>query len=115
MSNSPDGRGSDPDLPQDDLLAQAVEVERRSSTAAKLFDIRRIIGGLFVLYGVILIVTGIFDTEAEIAKAQGVRINLWMGIGMLVLGLLFLLWQMMRPTQFEDVRAAAASEDSEPT
>ncbi|WP_127504342.1 hypothetical protein [Actinoplanes solisilvae] len=30
-------------------------------------------------------------------KAEGVRINLWMGIGMLVLGLLFLLWLRLNP------------------
>ncbi|MQA95682.1 MAG: hypothetical protein GEV11_13900 [Streptosporangiales bacterium] len=100
-------------MPPDELLAEAIEVERRSGTAERLFDIRRIIGGLFVLYGVILVVTGLFDTEAEIAKAEGVRINLWMGIGMLVLGLLFLLWHLLRPTQFGEVRAAAGRDDSE--
>jgi hypothetical protein len=28
-----------------------------------------------------------------------VRINLWTGIGMLALGLLFLLWQWLRPAE----------------
>lgn len=102
----------DSSIPPDELLAEAIEVERRSGTAERLFDIRRIIGGLFVVYGAILVVTGLFDTQAEIDKAQGVHINLWMGIGMLVLGLLFLLWQRLRPTQFEEVRAAAVRDDS---
>ncbi|GGM11535.1 hypothetical protein ACFFX1_25790 [Dactylosporangium sucinum] len=70
--------------------------------AARLFDVRRVIGGLFTVYGVIVTIVGIFDSQAEIDKAAGVRINLWIGIGMLVLGLLFLLWQKVRPAEAPD-------------
>ncbi|WP_239151276.1 hypothetical protein [Virgisporangium aurantiacum] len=69
------------------------------SAAARLFDVRRVIGGLFTVYGVIVTLIGIFDSEAEIEKAQGVNINLWTGLAMLALGLLFLLWQWWRPAQ----------------
>ena len=81
--------------------------EAQRSRAARLFDVRRVIGGLFVVYGVIVTLLGIFDDPAEIDKAQGVRINLWMGLAMLVLGGLFLLWQWWRPTEVraEDLRA----------
>jgi hypothetical protein len=75
------------------------EAERRSTAAARLFDVRRVIGGLFFVYGVVVTVLGIFDSDAEIDKAQGVRINLWTGLGMLILGALFLLWQWIRPAQ----------------
>ena len=72
-----------------------------SSAAAKLFDLRVLIGGLFTLYGVVLAVAGLFASEAERQKAPGININLWMGLGMLlgmlVLGLLFLLWWRVRP------------------
>ncbi|GAA1039538.1 hypothetical protein GCM10009557_58400 [Virgisporangium ochraceum] len=74
------------------------EAERRSA-AARLFDVRRVIGGLFVVYGVIVTLIGLFDSEADLEKAQGVRINLWTGLGMLLLGALFLLWQWWRPAQ----------------
>jgi hypothetical protein len=67
--------------------------------AARLFDVRRVIGGLFVIYGVIVTLLGIFDDQSEIDKAQGVRINLWMGIAMLALGGLMLLWQWLNPVQ----------------
>ncbi|MCW2642795.1 MAG: hypothetical protein JWP76_5101 [Dactylosporangium sp.] len=67
------------------------------TSKARLFDVRRVIGGLFVLYGLILSVKGLFDSPAEIHKAQGVRINLWTGLAMLVLGGIFLLWQWWRP------------------
>jgi hypothetical protein len=45
---------------------------------------------------------------AEITKAQGVRINLWMGLAMLALGAFFLLWLRWRPTE---VRAASDPAD----
>ncbi len=84
--------------PDDEMLAQGEELEKRSA-AARLFDVRRVIGGLFVVYGVIVGLIGVFDSPAEIDKAEGVRINLWMGLAMLALGALFLLWQWWRPTE----------------
>jgi hypothetical protein len=71
------------------------------SAAAKLFDIRLLIGALFVLYGVMLTVAGFFTSDKERAKAAGININLWLGLGMLVLGLLFLLWRMLNPIKVE--------------
>jgi hypothetical protein len=76
---------------------QATETSTPQSAAAKLFDLRVLIGGLFTLYGVVLIVAGIFASPAEIQKASGININLWMGIGMLIVGLLFLLWWRLKP------------------
>ncbi|TKK83958.1 hypothetical protein FDA94_31840 [Herbidospora galbida] len=67
-----------------------------------LFDIRRILGGLFAVYGVILVVVGLLDGAEEIAKAEGVRINLWTGIGMLVLAAIFLVWERLRPKDVPD-------------
>jgi len=69
----------------------------REAQAANLFDLRRIIGGLFLLYGAILVVVGLFDSDAEIARASGVHINLFAGLGMLVLGGLFVTWALVRP------------------
>jgi hypothetical protein len=77
----------------------ATEDTKQVSAAARLFDVRRVIGGLFVVYGIVVTLVGIFDSQSEIDKAQGVRINLWAGLGMLVLGLLFLLWQWLRPAE----------------
>lgn len=70
-----------------------------ASAASKLFDIRTLIGGLFTLYGVMLTVYSFFTTEADLEKAAGININLWLGLGMLVLGLLFLLWVKVAPLQ----------------
>ncbi|MEU1514349.1 hypothetical protein ABZ490_19680 [Streptomyces sp. NPDC005811] len=80
-----------------ELQREITELEQQSTTAARLFDLRRIIGGLFVLYGVILTLTGLTDSDAEIDKAQGININLWTGLGMLALGVFFLVWLWLRP------------------
>lgn len=68
-----------------------------TSAAARLFDLRLMIGGLFVVYGIALTISGFFTSQAELSKAAGININLWLGIGMLVLGLLFLLWRRLSP------------------
>ena len=73
--------------------------ETPQSAAARLFDLRSLIGGLFVLYGIMLTVAGIFPSKANLAKASHININLWMGIGMLVLGILFLLWWRLNPVR----------------
>ncbi|MFC0503097.1 hypothetical protein [Micromonospora costi] len=85
--------------PARDPLVSGAESEQRRSAAARLFDIRRVIGGLFAVYGIIVTLMGIFDNQAEIDKAQGVRINLWAGLAMLGFGLLMLLWQWIRPAE----------------
>ena len=79
----------------------------QNTTASRLFDLRTIIGALFVLYGVILIIAGLFDTDAEIARADGIRINLWLGLAMFLLGGLFLLWVRLRPLRIERGPSAA--------
>jgi hypothetical protein len=69
----------------------------RDKQAANLFDLRRIIGGLLLLYGVLLTVAGITDSAGDVARAAGLRINLFAGIGMLVVGALFIAWALWRP------------------
>jgi hypothetical protein len=81
-----------------DLQREVTELQGKSATAARLFDIRRIIGGLFVVYGIIVTIAGITESDADIAKAQDININLWTGLGMLALGLFFLAWLWLRPT-----------------
>ncbi|MEU6217338.1 hypothetical protein ABZ845_07425 [Streptomyces sp. NPDC047022] len=80
-----------------DVQRAVTDLEGKSATAARIFDLRRIIGGLFVLYGVIVMIAGFTASDADIRKAQGVNINLWTGLGMLLLGVFFLLWLKLRP------------------
>lgn len=75
--------------------------EMAKSAASKLFDLRIMIGGLFTFYGIVLFLYGFFTPEADIEKAAGIHINLWLGLGMLALGLLFLLWARLSPVVHE--------------
>ena len=74
------------------------ETDEATSSAARLFDIRRVIGALFTLYGVLVLGAGIVDGSAASKKAAGIDINLWTGLAMLVFGLLMLLWWVLSPT-----------------
>jgi hypothetical protein len=92
-------------MADDPLIQESEQAEKEAhqggeadvERAANLFDLRRIIGGLFVLYGTVLTIVGLTDGPAEIRKAAGVHINLWAGLGMLIMGGLFLLWAFARP------------------
>src|SRR3954451_8084829 len=84
--------------------------ENEGSSAARLFDVRRVIGGLFVVYGVIVTLLGLFDGQSQIDKAQGVRINLWMGLGMLGLGLFMLVWLRLNPPKTPDLSRDSAAD-----
>jgi hypothetical protein len=84
----------------DPHISQSEEAKldaQKASRAANLFDLRRIIGGLFIIYGVILLILGLGASEAEKQKAAGWNLNLSVGIAMLVVGALFLFWALSRP------------------
>jgi hypothetical protein len=73
------------------------ETTSRAERAANLFDLRRIIGGVFVTWGVLLTILGLTDSEEEANKAAGININLYAGLGMLIVGLIFLVWAFSHP------------------
>jgi hypothetical protein len=100
------------EIVHDELIDESEAAEVEHGAARNLFDLRTIIGGLFTLYGLMLTVYGIFDSEADVQKAAGVRINLWTGLGMLALGLAFLAWMKLRPLTTEEI-IEAQKEDPE--
>lgn len=72
--------------------------DKRERRLAELFDIRTVIGALFGVYGVICLIWGIVDfTTADSARAGGVNINLWSGIGMLAVAAIFIIWSLTKP------------------
>jgi hypothetical protein len=69
---------------------------RRHTAGA--FDIRVFIGALLGLYGLILLLAGLFSTTQEdLDRAGGANVNLWTGIGLLVLSAVFIGWARLRP------------------
>jgi hypothetical protein len=77
------------------------EEEIQAARQANRFDIRRLIGALFLLYGVILTVLGIVGSSHVKNKAAGINIDLWTGLGMLVFGALMIFWALSRPVHPE--------------
>jgi uncharacterized membrane protein len=65
---------------------------------AGAFDVRTFIALLIGLYGVVLLLMGLFATsDNDLAKAGGFNINLWTGIGLLVVAAAFQTWAVLRP------------------
>lgn len=65
---------------------------------AGALDIRNIIGGLLAVYGVILVVLGLFfETSTDDQKTGDVNANLWAGLALVVVGVAFLAWARLRP------------------
>jgi hypothetical protein len=96
--------------------AEAAEDERgaaREQRAANLFDIRRIIGGLFLLYGLVLLVLGFGASDDDIRRAHGLNVNLAVGIALLVVACFFIAWALLRPLGRELQEAESDADDSE--
>jgi LPXTG-motif cell wall-anchored protein len=69
---------------------------------AGAFDVRNVIGALLALYGLVLLVLGLIGpSEDDLAKTGGFNANLWVGLGMLAVGLGFIVWSRVRPIVVE--------------
>ena len=110
-ADEPSGYASDqpPEPPPADVQSEAEAVK-----AANRFDIRRLIGGVFVLYGLILVALGIFGDHEIKTKAAGINIDLWAGLGMLIFGGLMIFWALARPAEPEPSQQAVQSSSAEP-
>ncbi len=53
-------------------------------------DVRWPIGGMFSMFGAILVVYGIVSSPAIYEKSLGINVNLWWGLVLLVFGLVML-------------------------
>ncbi len=87
-----------PDEPEAQL---SEEEELEAARQANKFDIRRIIGGVFLVYGILLTVMGIVGSHHTKTKAVGINIDLWTGIGMIIFAVIMVTWALTRPVQPE--------------
>ena len=97
MAESSDASPTGDPLIEQSERAEAETDKQRAAKAARLFDIRRLIGGLFLIYGVILVVLGLGESDKSIAKSADINVNLYAGLGMLVLSVFFIAWALLRP------------------
>lgn len=58
-------------------------------------DLRIPIGGMFTIFGIVLIVYGLVSDPAIYQRSLGINVNLWWGIVLLVFGVI-MLW-LARP------------------
>jgi uncharacterized membrane protein len=79
----------------------------QNTKTAGIFDIRNVIGALLAVYGVILVLMGIFG-DKEYAKTGDVNANLWGGLVLLVVGIVFLVWTALRPVVVDEEIVAEA-------
>src|SRR3954447_20726904 len=82
-------------------MAHSDEEEIRQARVANKFDIRRLIGAVFLLYGLVLTALGVFGSSHVKNKAAGLNIDLWAGLGMLVFAAVMLAWALLRPVEPE--------------
>ena len=83
------------------------EPDRRHT--AGILDIRNIIGALLGVYGVILVLMGLFgDKEGD--KTGDVNANLWAGLALVVVSVVFIAWARLRPIRVP-VRSSDESAD----
>ena len=54
-------------------------------------DLRLPIGLIFTIFGVLLTAVGLFSNPEMYERSLGINVNLWWGIVLLVVGLIFIL------------------------
>jgi hypothetical protein len=77
------------------------EEEAAAARAANRFDIRRLIGALFAVYGIILVILGLVGSHNVKTKAAGINVDLWTGLAMLVFAALMIFWALRKPVMPE--------------
>jgi hypothetical protein len=70
--------------------------DNKPKKTAGALDVRNIIGMLMAVYGVILVLLGIFS-DSTAAKTGDVNANLWAGLALVGVGAVFLIWARLRP------------------
>lgn len=67
-------------------------------------DVRIPIGGMFTIFGVVLIVYGLVSDKAIYERSLGINVNLWWGFVLLVFGLV-MLWLAYRAYRASSIKS----------
>lgn len=80
-------------------------INRSSKKSAGAFDIRNVIGALVGLYGIVLLIA-FFALDPGVNPDTGAAkepiYNLYTGIGLVIVALVFFAWAKIRPTVVEE-------------
>ena len=68
--------------------------DKKAGKTAGVLDIRNIIGALLGIYGVILVILGIFAGDSDDKPGSA---NLWAGLALLAGSAVFVIWARLRP------------------
>ena len=68
--------------------------DKKAGKTAGVLDIRNIIGALLGIYGVVLLLMGIFAGDSDDKPGSA---NLWAGLALVVAAAVFLTWARLRP------------------
>ena len=79
-------------------MATTKPAEKKTAGA---FDIRNFIGMLLGIFGVILLLMGLFG-DKEYAKTGNVNANLWAGIVLVIVSAGFMSWARIKPIVVPD-------------
>jgi membrane protein YdbS with pleckstrin-like domain len=77
---------------------------------SRLLDLRFVIALMFLIFGVLVTLSGFEATTAEIDRAGGINISLWAGLAMLVLSGVFWLWLIKAPIEVATAREEIEAE-----
>lgn len=100
-------------MSQETKPAPRTDATKGATHQAGAFDVRTFIALLIGIYGVVLTVTGLVGTSEEaLARADGLNINLWAGLGMLVVAAGFQAWARLRPVRVPDPSDTSDASDT---
>lgn len=90
--------------------------EAKSAHRAGAFDIRTFIAVLIGIYGIVLIIMGFTsDSASDLKRSGNLNVNLWAGIGMVVVAAVFQAWAMWRPVVVSDHADGPEDQEEPPT
>jgi len=95
------------------MSTPAPQESGRKHTAGA-YDVRIFIAGLIGFYGIVLTIMGLFaDTASDKDKTGDVNANLWSGLVMIAVAVVFAVWTRLRPVIVDEkvVEEARAGDD----
>ena len=85
-----------------DSAGQAPASAKKHTAGA--YDVRTVISGLIGLYGIVLTILGLVGQSADDrAKTGDWNANLWSGIVMIIVAVVFAVWLKLRPVVVDPV------------